>query len=136
MEALDYFPLPESEYDPQKFMRDFLLMDAGLGSVEAEIEYAKRTGNATKMAIAISEGKRMITYMLQYVASAYYSSSGRIKLSPVFKNYDLSFPYKPSELWHIITGEKAPRHEDEEPEIETPDSIARAITLTIEQTEI
>lgn len=134
MRALDHFPLPAAEYDPQQFMREFLLMDTGLGAVECEIESAQRSGDAIRMAAAISEGKQMITHMLQYVAHAYYASNGRIKLSPIFKSYDLNFPYRPPELWGIILGKKAPRHEDEEPESQIPDTIAKAITAIVQKT--
>jgi len=134
MAALDHFPLPGAEYNPQNFLQDFLVMDAALGLVEAEIENAKQYGNTTRMAIAISEGKQMITHMLQFVAHAYYASKGQVTLSPVFKSYTLSFPYKPPELWEIVQGKTAPRHETEEPEEEKADSIATAITLQIKQT--
>lgn len=134
MAALDHFPLPASEYDSQKFLNDFLVMDAALGLVEAEIENAKLFGNTTRMAIAISEGKQMITHMLQFVAQAYYASKGQVTLSPVFKSYTLSFPYKPPELWDIVKGKTAPRHETAETEEEAAESIATAITLQIMKT--
>jgi hypothetical protein len=125
MTTLDKLPQPAPEYDPQKFLQDFLLMDAALGAVESEIENAQRLQDAARLASTLEEGKQIITRMLEFLKKTYEISDGRIKMSPVFKSYKLNFPYKPPELWDIVTEKKQPYHEDVEAEFETSEDAAR-----------
>jgi hypothetical protein len=133
MASLDNFPKIESEYNPQKFMREFLLMDAALGVVESAIKHAMSQGDVEEISALFVEKKKMIEHMKQYVAEAYYASSGTVKLCPIFKKYELNFPYRGSGLWKIITNE-APREDDEEQNIkEILKEVAAAVTLEIDK---
>ncbi len=135
MGTIDKLPLPDQEgnFDPAKFNRDFLLMDSALAEVEAIIEQANSTGNLTQRAIAIKKGVEMITYMLHYLAQAYYVSKGRVTLSPVFKNKELSFPYRPPELWDVIEGKQAPSHLDMEPVSDESQDITSAVLTQLDE---
>lgn len=135
MGIIDKLPTPDQEgnFDPAKFNKEFLLMDAALAEVEATIERANSIGNLTQMAIAIKKGEEMITYMLHYIAQAYYVSKGRITLSPVFKNKELSFPYRPPELWDVIEGKQAPSHLDMEPVANESQDIVSAVLSQLEE---
>ena len=133
MSAPDNFPEMESEYDPQKFMREFLLMDASLGMIESGIQHAMSQGDIEKISALFVEKKKIIEHMKAYVTEAYYVSEGRVELSPVFKKYELNFPYPARGLWKIVKNE-APREDDEEQDTEEiTNEIASATTLRIDR---
>lgn len=148
MGSLDHFPQPEAEYDPQKFMRDFMLMDAAFALIEQNIKDLMKKGtDIEKIAALFVEKKALLDHMLAFIASAYFISSGRVKLIPAFRSgSEFAFPYKGEELWARITN-KISEEDDEladeidkkaaiaEPVAEVADSIARAIILRIQQIE-
>lgn len=125
MSTLDELPQPAPEYDPHQFLQDFLFMDAVLGAIESKIENAQKAQEAKRLASAIEEGKKVITRMLEFLAETYKISDGRIEMSPVFKTNKLNFPYHPPELWEIVRGEKAPYHDDIEPELEISEEATK-----------
>jgi len=139
MEANENFTQPEATYDPREFQNKFLIMDYELSLVSHNLNFYQSKGDVEKFAPLFAQKKAMIKHMLEYVASAYYISNARVRLLPIFdplsEEYaELAFPYKGQKLWDIITN-KAPHHSNEEPETQTTDNLARAITLRVEQLE-